>query len=152
MNKIVAREALPAYPLFDRPFEIHTDASDVHLGSVIIQNGRPLAFYSRKLKSAQKSYTTREKEILSIVETLKEFKNILFRHEITAWTDHKKLTHEMLLMSSESVMRWRLLLEEYNPTLKYTKGEKTKMADCISIVSTDNDCPMELSEVLMKRY
>ena len=112
MKTIVAREALLAYPRFDRPFEIHTDACDVQLGSVIGQGGKPLAFYSRKLNPAQQNYTTREKELLSIVETLKEFHTILFGHEIVLWTDHKNLTHETVLMSSERVMRWRLLLEE----------------------------------------
>ena len=50
-------------------------------------------------------------------------------------------------MSIECVMRWRLLLEEYNPTLKYIKGEKNTMADCISRAATVHDCPTETSAV-----
>ena len=53
------------------------DASDLQLGAVISQNGKPIAFYSRKLNPAQTRYTTTKKELLAIVETLKEFKNIL---------------------------------------------------------------------------
>jgi hypothetical protein len=38
-----------------------------------MQNGKPIAFYSRKLNLAQRKYTTGDQELLSIVETLKEF-------------------------------------------------------------------------------
>ena len=143
MKKIVAREALLAYPDFERPFIIHTDACDIQLGSVISQNKKPLAFYSRKLNAAQKNYTTREKELLSIVETLKEFNNILFGHEVVVHTDHKNLTHETELVSSPRVMRWRLLLEEYKISLKYIKGCKNIFADCLSRAPTVHDCPTD---------
>jgi len=146
MKKIVAREALLAYPDFGRPFEIHTDACDIQLGSVISQNGKPLAFYSRKLNAAQKNYTTREKELLSIVETLKEFNTILFGHEVIVYTDHKNLTHETELVSSPRVMRWRLLLEEYKISLKYIKGCKNIFADCLSRIPTEHDCPTDIVE------
>ena len=122
---------------------VHTHASTTQLGSVISQNNRPLAFYSRKLSSAQKRYTTRELELLSIVETLKEFKNILFGHKIEIWTDHKNLVHETLLLSSDRVMRWRLLLEEYNPTIKYIEGKKNIIADFFSRHDIITDCPTE---------
>ena len=52
----MAEETILNYPKFDKTFEIHTDASDRQLGSVIAQDGKPLAFYSRKLSSAQMLY------------------------------------------------------------------------------------------------
>ena len=58
------------YPDFSRPFEILTGASDYQLGAVISQNNKTIAFYSPKLNAAQKRYTTTEKELLAIVETL----------------------------------------------------------------------------------
>ena len=90
---MIRHEVLKGYPDFNAPFEIHTDASKLQLGSVISQKGKLIAFYSRKINSAQYNYTTTEKELLSIVETLKEFRNILLGHQITVYTDHKNLTY-----------------------------------------------------------
>eukprot|EP00957_Ditylum_brightwellii_P196724 14989115-Ditylum_brightwellii.AAC.1 len=73
---MISQEALLLYPDFSIPFEIYTDASDTQLGAIISQQGMPIAFYSRKLNSAQRNYTAMEQELLAIVETLKEFKNI----------------------------------------------------------------------------
>ena len=67
----LTKETLFAFPDFNEPFVIHTDASKVQLGACISQKGRPIAFYSRKLIPAQTRYTTTERELLSIVETLK---------------------------------------------------------------------------------
>jgi RNase H-like domain found in reverse transcriptase len=73
MKKIIAKEVLLAYPDFNDEFVIHTDVSHTQLGAVISQKGKPIAFYSRKLKPEQTRYTTTERELLSIVKTLKEF-------------------------------------------------------------------------------
>ena len=89
MKSLVSRETLLMYPWFDQPFIIQTDSSQFQLGSVILQNGKPLAFYSTKHTDAQNKYTTREHELLSVVETLKEFRNILYGYEIIVYTDHK---------------------------------------------------------------
>ena len=86
---VIRREVLKGYPDFNAPFEIHTDASRLKIDAVVSQNGKPIAFYSRKMNIAQQNYTTTEKELLSIVETLKEFRNILLGHQITVYTDHK---------------------------------------------------------------
>ena len=66
MKKVIAKETILAYPDFNLPFDVHTDASDRQLGAVISQNGKTLAFYSRKLNSAQRNYTTTERELLFI--------------------------------------------------------------------------------------
>ena len=77
LKRVVSREVLLAHPDFTKPFEIHTDASKYQLGAVISQDAKPLAFYSRKLNDAQLNYTTTERELLAIVETLKEFRTLL---------------------------------------------------------------------------
>ena len=81
-----------AYLDFEKEFVIHMDASHEQLGAVISQDKRPIAFYSRKLKPEQTRYTTTKRELLSIVETLKEFRNILLGHKVIVHTDHKNLT------------------------------------------------------------
>jgi len=92
MKKILAREVILAFPDFNKPFEIYTDASDTQLGAVITQEGKPIAFYSKELNLAQTRYTTTKKELLSIVETCKEFCTILLRQQIIIFTDHENLT------------------------------------------------------------
>ena len=77
IKKVVGHEILLSYPTFSKKFIIHTNASKTQLGGVISRNGKPIIFYSRKLAPAKINYTTTERELLSIVETLKEFrKNI----------------------------------------------------------------------------
>ncbi len=129
-KKIICRETMLAFPDFSKTFVIHTDASHMQLGAVISQDGKPIAFYSRKLNPAQTRYTTTERELLSIVETLKEFRNILLGYKIIVHTDHKNLTCKNF--NTERVMRWRLVLEEYGPELRYIPGEKNIVADALS--------------------
>jgi hypothetical protein len=61
IKRVIGWEVLLAYPDFNAPFEIHTDASKTQLGAVISQGGKPIAFFSRKLNSAQLNYTVIEK-------------------------------------------------------------------------------------------
>jgi hypothetical protein len=62
IKKIICREVMLTFPNFSKPFYIYTDAIDKQLGDVITHDEKPIAFYSRKLKSSQQRYTTREQE------------------------------------------------------------------------------------------
>ena len=95
IKRIVSQETLLRHPDFNKPFEIHTDASKYQLGAVISQDNKTIAFYSRKLKPPQLNYTTTERELLAIVETLKEFRNILLGQQIIVYTDYKNLTYKV---------------------------------------------------------
>ena len=98
-----------------QPFVIHTDATDSHLGAVISKNDEPIAFNNRRLNPPQQRYTTTEKELLSIVETLKEFRMILLGHHIIVHTDNKNLLCKTF--NTNRVMRWRLIIEEFRAQL-----------------------------------
>ena len=77
---------------------MYTDASNYQLGAVIIQNKRPIAYWSRSLQPTQMKYTTTEKELLAIIFCLKEHEHILYIYGATTniYTDHKNLTFKTL--------------------------------------------------------
>ena len=89
-----------------------------------------------KLTDVQTRYTTTEQKLLAIVETLKEFRNILLGQKIVVHTDHENLTYKNF--NTERVMRWRLILEEYGPELRYMKGENNVVADALSRLTIDD--------------
>ena len=121
-KKVIAKETLLIYPNFNERFDGHTDASDKQLGAVISQKVLPIVFYSRKLNPAQNNYTTTERELLAIVETLKEFKNILLGQKVRVYTYHKNLTYKTF--NTERVIGWRMFIEDFAPELVYIQGEK----------------------------
>ena len=80
---------------------------------------------------------------MSIVETLKEYHNILLGHQIRVYTDHKNLVYKHF--NTNQVIRWQLLLEEYGPELIYIKGQNIIVADALSCLDmTDHDFSHEV--------
>ena len=71
-----------------KQLKIHTDASAFQLGAVLSHKGKTIAFYSKKLTYTPKRYTVTERELLSIIETQKEFRTILLVQKLRIYTDH----------------------------------------------------------------
>jgi hypothetical protein len=67
-------------------------------------------------------YSVTKIEPLAIVETLKEFKEMLWGQQIKIFTDHSNLMRDALGLTTDQVYQWRLLLEEYGPEIVYIKG------------------------------
>ncbi len=67
------------------------------MGAVITQHNRPIALFSRKLSVTQSKYSVTKIELLAIVETLKEFKGMLWGQSIKVFTDPKNLTNKRCL-------------------------------------------------------
>ena len=100
---MMVANVLCAYLNHNLPFDIYTDASDYQLRSCIMQDEKTVAYYSKKLNSAQKNYSMIDKELLSIVMTLK-FRSMLLGAIINIHTNHKNILH--LGDSSQRRLQW----------------------------------------------
>ncbi len=94
LKAAIAKETVLAYLDFLKSFEIYTDTSSMQLGALITQDNRPIAFFSRKLSKMQQKCSVTEIELLAIVETLKEFKGMLWGQDIKS-TQMTKISQEM---------------------------------------------------------
>eukprot|EP00644_Phytophthora_capsici_P003335 jgi/Phyca11/103147/e_gw1.7.1115.1 len=127
---MVAQQVWLQYPDFNLPFEVYTDVSAHQLGGVIMQQGKLLAFWSKKCNQTQEQYTMNKKELLSIVEMLREFSTILWGREIKVYTDHKNSVEATF--RNMQMLRWRLEIEEYGVTMIYIRGQDNIVADALS--------------------
>jgi hypothetical protein len=94
IKALLAKDAFIEHPDHNRPFHIHCcDACDLQSGAVIMQDNAPVARCCRKLDSAQNNCAVGEKELLSIVKSLKEHRSMLFEcKELHVCADHKNIT------------------------------------------------------------
>jgi hypothetical protein len=123
VKAMICHEVLLTYPDPNLPYDIETDASDKQLGAVIYQEQKPIAFFSRKLTSAQTRYPTIDKEALSILETLQEFRPLLWGSKIRIYTDHKNLIYRNI--KSQRILNWRMIIEEFTPDFFTSQALRT---------------------------
>ncbi len=122
-------------PDFSKPFVIHTDASIEGLGAALLQEGKPVAFYSRKLNAAERNYTTTEQECLAVLCALREWRCYLEGVSFTLYTDHQPLTftNSKAGMSRRQI-RWVEEFQRYTFEWRYKKGSDNVVADSLSRV------------------
>lgn len=136
LKNIIASPPILQYPDLseNRQFILQTDASNYSIGAVLCnQNKPPIAFASRNLNKAELNYPTIEKELLAIVWATKHFRPYLYGRKFIIQTDHKPLIYLFGMRDPSSrLMKFRLILEEYDFIVEYVKGSENVAADAMS--------------------
>ncbi|MDD9361324.1 MAG: pol polyprotein, partial [Anaplasma sp.] len=138
----------------DLPTEIHTDACGYGIGAVLVQRKegqeRVVAYASRHLNQAEQNYSTVEQECLAVVYACKQFRPYIFGSHFTIITDQSSLTWLMNAKNPNGrLVRWSILLQEYNATVKHRPGRKNMNADALSRLPVEQpteddetECPL----------
>ncbi|KAK1433898.1 hypothetical protein QVD17_10816 [Tagetes erecta] len=126
-------------PDWSLPFEIMCDASDYALGAVLGQrvDKKPVAIYyaSKTLSDAQLNYTTTEKELLAVVYALDKFRSYIWGSKVIVYSDHSAVRYLMEKKDAKPrLIRWILLLQEFNLEIRDKKGSENVVADHLSRV------------------
>ncbi|KAL4564784.1 hypothetical protein LXL04_028855 [Taraxacum kok-saghyz] len=135
-NKLVEAPILQS-PDWTVPFEIMCDASDYSVGAVLGQrvNKKPVAVYyaSKTFSEAQLNYTTTEKELLAVVFALDKFRSYVWGSKVVIDTDHSAIRHLMKKKDAKPcLIRWILLLQEFDLEIRDKKGSENVVADHLS--------------------
>ena len=116
------------------PFNIFSDANEYSVAGALSQtdklgNERPIAFFSKKLNSTQRAWSTIEKEAFAVLEALKRFESYVFGHEIHVYSDHNPLSYlTASAPNSAKLLRWSLALQNFNIKFHYKAGSSDAMA------------------------
>jgi hypothetical protein len=92
------------------PYEVVTDASDLGLGGVLLQEGQPVAFEFEKLNDAKLNYQTTKKKMLAVVHALRVWRCYLEGAEFTVYTDHVSNTY---FQTQPNLSRWQARWSEF---------------------------------------
>nr|GEW82133.1 reverse transcriptase domain-containing protein [Tanacetum cinerariifolium] len=124
------------YPISDRPwpFELMCDASDFAVGAVlghrIEKYFRPIHYTSKTMTQADTNYTKTEKEMLAIVYAFEKFRSYLIMNKSVVYTDHSALKYLFSKKDAKArLLRWILLLQEFDFKVIDTKGAENYAAD-----------------------
>ncbi|KAJ9519642.1 hypothetical protein QJQ45_013270 [Haematococcus lacustris] len=123
-----------ALPDFSKPFVVCTDASLVGTGGVLMQDGRPIAYTSKKMSPAETRYATGEQELLGIIRAVREWRCYLDGAvDVTILTDHNPLIYLQTQPNlSRRQVRWMEELSRYKYEIKYILLETTSPSHCVS--------------------
>ena len=137
-----------AYPEYDEPYILETDASDQSAGFILSQRQdgkiRPIAYSGKRLNDAQRNYSTTEKEALAVVLGFQQFDSFLRGNKVQVVTDHIALKW---LLSNKNpkgrLARWVAYLQQFNFEVQHKAGKAHTNADCLSRI----DHPSDASDV-----
>lgn len=136
--KLSLANACLAVPDQSIPLSVETDASDVGLGATLLQQGKPVAFFSRTLTQSERKQSTVEKEACAIVESCRRWRHLL--HSVPKFdiiTDQKSVSYlygpnKRSKIKNEKIQRWRIELAEFHFDICYRSGIKNIVADAMS--------------------
>nr|GFC12811.1 reverse transcriptase domain-containing protein [Tanacetum cinerariifolium] len=124
-------------PNWDQPFELMCDASDYAAGAVLGQriekHFRPIHYASKTMNQAEANYTTNEKEMLAVVYAFEKFRSYLIMNKSIVYTDHSALKYLFAKKYAKArLLRWILLLQEFDFKVIDTRGAENYAADHLS--------------------
>ena len=121
------------FPEFKKPFEVHTDASDFAIGGVLMQEGRLVAFESKKLSNVERRWPTHEKEMWAIVHCLKLWQHYLGLEYTKVYTDNVSVRYfETQPKITPKQWRWADVLACFNVDLIHKPGRDNVVPDALS--------------------
>ena len=140
-----------ATPDWDQEFEVMCDASDFAMGAVLGQRKekifRAIYYASRTFNEAQENYSTTEKEMLAIVFSCEKFRPYILGSHVIVHTDHAAIKYLMSKWEAKTrLIRWVLLLQEFDLEIKDKKGCDNVIADHLSRVE-QNEIEKEKAEL-----
>ena len=131
--------ALPHPSLSEDKYQMVTDSSNYAVGAALHQmiDGQPvpIGFFSKKLSSAQCSYSAFDRELLAAYLAVLHFKPFIESRDVTIFTDHKPLVSAFKSQNpakSDRQQRHLSLIAEYISVVEYIKGNQNIVADCLS--------------------
>ena len=148
LKRAITSAPVLVHPNFTKPFVISADYSKLATGAVLEQDGKPVAFYSKKNATYQRNYTATQGELLAVNNAVDKFRPyILGRTDTVVRTDHRPLvTLTMKQHDNTRINRHLLNLQQYSLNFEYTKGTEMNVPDCLSRIEPDlqsNDVPDE---------
>lgn len=120
-------------PDFTKTFEIECDASGIGIGAVLMQDRRPIAYFSEKLGGATLNYATYDKELYALVRALQTWQHYLWPKEFVIHTDHESLKYlkgQNKLSKRHAI--WVEFIETFPYVIKYKQGKENIVADALS--------------------
>lgn len=127
-----------AVPDFSKKFVIETDASDLGMGAVLMQEGHPVAFLSKAFCPRNQALSTYEKECLAIIHAVDKWRPYLHGQEFVIRADHNSLLHLVSQKVNSRIQQKALLkLMDLKYTIQYKKGITNAAADALSRVSLE---------------